>query len=58
MLEVASVPCKWCGKSTPMIYTKECEQHWELRQRIEAEPDMAARILDHIKSEVKDGPKT
>lgn len=50
MRKLATAPCKWCGKPTPMLGTKECDAHWELRSRIEREPDMAERILFEVKS--------
>lgn len=40
-----TVPCKWCGKPTPMIGTKMCDAHYELSTRINRESDMAARML-------------
>lgn len=40
------VPCRWCGSPTTMLGTQECDEHWELRTRVEAEPDMARRMLE------------
>lgn len=40
-----TVPCRLCGKPTPMTGTKLCDRHWELEGRVLAEPDMTRRIL-------------
>lgn len=46
MVTRETVPCKHCGKSTFMLGTRECEPHWELRRRIEAEPEVAVQMLN------------
>lgn len=43
------VPCKWCGEPTRSAGTKECDRHWELRMRIEFEPDMARRMIEALR---------
>jgi hypothetical protein len=44
-----TVPCKWCGKPTPMLGTKECNYHWELRTKLQIDPVMARRMLKELK---------
>jgi hypothetical protein len=45
----ATVPCKYCGKPTPMLGTRMCDAHWELERRIRMEPEMAARMLAEMR---------
>jgi hypothetical protein len=45
MHDAPTVPCKWCRAPTPMTGTRECNAHWELRHRIEHEPEMALKML-------------
>lgn len=45
MSDGQSVPCKYCGKPTPMLGTKLCDSCWELASRIgRAKRD----VLDNI----------
>ncbi|KKM17320.1 hypothetical protein LCGC14_1676940 [marine sediment metagenome] len=37
--------CTLCGQETPMIGTRLCDRCWELKSRIEADPDLARKIL-------------
>jgi hypothetical protein len=41
-----TVPCKWCEEQTPMTGTKQCDRCWELSHRIEADPDLAQKMID------------
>lgn len=41
----STVPCRWCGKPTPMTGTKECDPCHELRVRINMDPEITSRIL-------------
>lgn len=38
------VDCKWCGNLTVNKGTKECDRCWELRHRIEMDPELANKI--------------
>jgi hypothetical protein len=40
--------CKWCGKITDKQHTKECDGCWELRSRIERNPDLAIIMLNKM----------
>lgn len=40
-----TVPCSICSTSTGMLGTKLCDRCWELKTRIENDPDIARRIL-------------
>lgn len=40
-----TVACKWCGESTVMTGTRQCDRCWELSNRIEANPELAQRML-------------
>lgn len=48
-----SVPCKWCQTPTPMTGTKECNRCWELRTRIEWDPQLANKIMKSLEVEIK-----
>lgn len=43
-----STTCKWCGKETSAVALKECPGCWELRSRIESQPEMAMRMMQEI----------
>lgn len=44
--EPKTCPCKWCGKPTRMLGTKECDPCHELRKRIDmTDPVLLAKIL-------------
>ncbi len=43
------IPCQWCGKSSIMMETMECDSCWELRSRIKQNPELARKILNSIK---------
>ncbi len=45
-----TVPCKWCGTPTTMLGTKECDADWELRTRIERDPQMARKMLAELEN--------
>lgn len=40
--------CTLCNQETPMIGTKLCDRCWELKSRIEADPELARKILASI----------
>jgi len=40
-----TVPCRICGKPTPMLGTKLCDRCWELETRIRHDPEIARKIL-------------
>jgi hypothetical protein len=43
-----TVPCKWCDTPTEHLGTKCCDRHWELQQRVAAEPAMALKMLKEL----------
>ena len=43
-----TVACSICGTPTPMLGTKLCDRCWELKTRIEADPELAQKILDSL----------
>jgi hypothetical protein len=45
MIPMRTVPCTDCGTPTTMLGTKLCDGCWELRRRVESNPEMARRIL-------------
>jgi hypothetical protein len=45
--------CKWCGTKTHNTGTKECDRCWELRKRIEQNPDLSERILNDLRTRDK-----
>jgi hypothetical protein len=45
------VPCTICGKPTRMLGTKLCDGCWELRTRIERDPDIAHKILNNLEAQ-------
>jgi hypothetical protein len=50
--EPESVPCKWCGKQTDLIYTRECHLCWNIRHSIECSTmDVVEKIYNHVKKE-------
>lgn len=46
------IPCTMCSKPTHMLGTKLCDGCWELKRRIETDPDMARKILAGIKTPI------
>ncbi|MDZ4251091.1 MAG: 3'-5' exonuclease [Sulfuritalea sp.] len=50
----ATVPCKWCGISTPMTGTKMCDGCWELDHRIRGDMAIAKRIMEHYTNKAKE----
>lgn len=42
---VLEVPCKWCSNPTRMTGTKECNNCWEMRSRMQSNMVVARRIL-------------
>jgi hypothetical protein len=42
--------CELCGKPTQMLGTKRCDGCWELESRIEAQPDLARKVLDRLET--------
>ena len=47
--ELKIVKCKWCGTDTTMTDTEECDGCWELRYRIEFQPELARKMLEALK---------
>jgi hypothetical protein len=41
--------CKWCGKDTSYLGTKECDNCWEMRHRIDSSPELAEKMLKAAK---------
>lgn len=37
--------CKWCSAETRMMGTKECDRCWELHRCIEADIELAKRMI-------------
>ena len=48
------IPCRLCGKPTPMRGTKLCDGCWELETRIRRDPEIAIKILNEIGSSPTD----
>lgn len=48
MVERPTVPCQLCSKQTPMLDTKLCDRCWELKTRIESDPELAQIVIDKI----------
>lgn len=40
-----TIPCDLCATPTPMLGTRRCDRCWELERRIEADPELARKIL-------------
>ena len=48
--------CKWCNEETDLLGIEECDRCYELRSRIEKDPDLAETILvamDELKKKEK-----
>jgi hypothetical protein len=43
-----TVPCIICGEPTPMLGTQLCNRCWELKNRIEMDKELAAKILVNV----------
>ncbi len=52
MQKPETVPCELCGDETPMTGTRRCDRCWELERRVEADPELTARVLAQFTSEV------
>lgn len=42
------IPCRLCGNGTVMLGTKLCDCCWELKARIERDPELAEKILNGV----------
>jgi hypothetical protein len=42
------IPCSLCAQPTAMIGTGLCDRCWELKRRIEADPELAKKILQTV----------
>jgi hypothetical protein len=42
------VNCSECGDWTPMVGTELCDRCWELKTRIEQDPELAPKILNRV----------
>lgn len=51
---IERVKCKWCDEMTDQTATKLCHRHWELSSRIEAEPELAQKMLDRLRSNMEE----
>jgi hypothetical protein len=40
--------CSLCGEPKGMAYTARCDRCWELERRIEADPDIAKKIIARV----------
>ncbi len=49
--KIKHVPCESCGEETDATALKECARCWELRVRIEGQPELARTILARIDKE-------
>ena len=47
------IPCRICKESTRMLGTKLCDGCWELETRIHCDPEIAVKILNRLKVDVK-----
>jgi hypothetical protein len=47
--EALSVPCELCGVPTAYVGTKRCNRCWELERRIQADLELAKKILSMCK---------
>jgi hypothetical protein len=43
--------CKWCGVDTTSLGTKECDNCWEMRHRIDNYPELAEKMLKAAKED-------
>ena len=43
--KVPRVRCRFCGRWTHMMGTKLCDRCWELETRVQADPEIAVRVL-------------
>jgi hypothetical protein len=39
------IPCRLCGGPTTMPGTRLCDRCWELERRVQADPELARKIL-------------
>jgi hypothetical protein len=50
-----TIKCKFCGKSTVMQGTKQCDRCWEITHRlsdlIKGDPEIASKILSFCMDE-------
>lgn len=42
---MSTIPCKLCGRLTPMLGTRLCNPCWELKHRVLANPELAKKII-------------
>lgn len=48
MYEEETTACTLCGKQTRMMGTKLCDRCWEIKSRIESDPELALQILTEL----------
>lgn len=51
-----TVPCTLCGGPTYMLGAKLCIRCWELSTRVQADPDLARKVLAEL-DEAKGGAR-
>lgn len=44
-----TIPCRLCGRPTPMTGTQLCDRCWELESRIRGDTELAKKIFEDIK---------
>lgn len=47
-MKTNTVSCELCGSPTDMTGTKRCNRCWELEKRIQADPELAQKILKKL----------
>jgi len=45
MMKPPTTACELCGAQTRSLATKLCDPCWELKNRIEADPELTLKIL-------------
>lgn len=46
-----TLPCRYCGKPTRMLATRECDPCWELASKVKANPELARKVLREVSQE-------
>lgn len=44
----ATVSCRWCGKPTKMLGTRNCDSCFELLTRLSQQPALAERMMEEV----------
>lgn len=50
LLPITNIECMWCGEKKKFVgdSTKKCNRCWELFRRIQADPELARKMLDSL----------